>query len=153
MTDPDAWMFAYGSNLDRSQKEDRTGTIREARVCKLPGFRLAFNKRSITHGAAANVVPHADSEVWGVAFLCDPEAVEKMDDYEKGYRQFRVLLQERSGKNLEAFTYIAESSSLCDKCSPSAAYVERIVVGGKHWNLPNEYIASVLALAGASRTG
>jgi cation transport regulator ChaC len=152
VTDTDVWLFAYGSNLDRAQKEDRTGTIREHRVCKLPGFSLAFNKRSIRHGAAANVVPDADSEVWGVAFLCGPKAIKEMNEWEKGYCQRRVLVEERSGQNLDAIAYVAEPSSLCTNCSPSAAYLSMIIGGATYWGLPPKYIASIRARAVSSQS-
>ena len=59
--DDPVWYFAYGSNLDRDQKEARTGAIREARVARLRGYRLAFNKRASKAGRLyANIVPDPD---------------------------------------------------------------------------------------------
>ena len=143
----DLWYFAYGSNLDRSQKVARTGTIREGRVCKLPNFSLIFNKRSTKHGSAANIVAQVGSAVWGVAFRCDGEAIAKMNAWEKGYRQLGVIVEELSGGQLDAITYVAEPSSLSTNSSPSPAYVASILSGAKQWGLPAEYINSIRVLA------
>ena len=43
----DYWHFAYGSNLDPTRKEDRTGLIRKdepPKRARLPNYRFAFNK-------------------------------------------------------------------------------------------------------------
>ncbi len=79
----DRWYFAYGSNLSRDQKQARTGPIRDARRCRLPGYRWVFNKRgSSKNPVFANIVQDAGHEVWGVAYLCGRSAFEKMDTYE-----------------------------------------------------------------------
>ena len=60
----DQWYFAYGSNLFINQKERRTGRIRQAVRCRLPGFRFAFNKRGNGGQVYANIVPDDAAEVW-----------------------------------------------------------------------------------------
>ncbi|SRR6266545_5952383 len=78
----DIWYFAYGSNLSVKQKEQRTGKIRAALRCRLPGHRFAFNKRSRRNELAANILPTPGHDVWGVAYLRGPEAMRLMDRYE-----------------------------------------------------------------------
>ena len=64
MTDAndDVWYFAYGSNLWRDQKQDRTGAIRQGderpRIARLADHRLAFNKRGARGELFANIMPH-----------------------------------------------------------------------------------------------
>ena len=75
----DQWYFAYGSNLDIDQKQARTKGIRQAVRCRLRGYRLACNKRGRNGDVYANIVPDAAAEVWGVIYLCCPDALLKMD--------------------------------------------------------------------------
>ena len=75
-------ILPYGSNLDEEQKVFRTGAIRERRKSRLSGYRFAFNKRGRSGTCFANIMPETDSEVWGVAYLCDENAMTEMDGYE-----------------------------------------------------------------------
>jgi len=67
--DDDVWYFAYGSNLDPYQKENRTGPIREAKRARLPNYRFAFNKiKNIEEKTGyANVMPD-DGQKFGVLY-------------------------------------------------------------------------------------
>jgi hypothetical protein len=82
MQGKDTWYFAYGSNLDAEQKEARTGKIREARRCRAPGYRFAFNKRGVDGSAKANIMPSSGSETWGVVYRCSSDALKEMDRWE-----------------------------------------------------------------------
>ncbi len=91
----DTWYSAYGSNLPVDQKELRTGAIRRAVRCRLPGYRFAFNKRMGSgDGMYANVARDDAAAVWGVAFPCDDKAMAELDRSEgvsRGhYRHERV---------------------------------------------------------------
>src|SRR5215203_2020492 len=91
----DSGYFAYGSNLDIDQKELRTGTIRHAEACRLPGYRFLFNKRGSNGQCFANIVPDRSADVWGVAHLCSPVAMREMDRFEgvAGRHYFRVFVR------------------------------------------------------------
>ncbi len=148
----DVWYFAYGSNLDIDQKQDRTGPIREARRCRLPGHRLAFNKRSKGGQVCANIVPHRGGEVWGVAYRCRPGTLEQMDTYEGvasgHYRQVSVEVVTEAGERLRATTYVAEPGYLCPEARPSQQYAEKIVRGARRHQLPASYVEELVRLAG-----
>jgi cation transport regulator ChaC len=147
----DRWYFAYGSNLSINQKEIRTGTIRKAVRCRLPGFRLAFNKRGSRGEVFANIVPEAGNETWGVIYLCDPRAIEELDVHEgvgKGhYEHTAVTVFDDSGKAYEALTYVACKESVCNPGQPSEAYLSTIVTGARQHALPEAYVAKIKELA------
>lgn len=126
----DTWYFAYGSNLHVDQKELRTGTIRRAEPARLPGYRLAFNKRGSGGRCLANICPDPEREVWGVAYLCSAAALREMDRFEGvaagHYARSSVRVVVRSGELLDALTYVAGSKHLCAEGLPAADYLHRI---------------------------
>ena len=146
-SDRDVWYFAYGSNLWQKQKEGRTGPIHKAIVAHLPGYRLAFNKRSTRHlnRVYANIVPDPDAEVWGVIYECSPEAMCKMDRCEgSGYAREPIGVLIESGEAVEAVTYVATTKSVCQEDDPGEEYLTRIVAGAREHGLPERYIMQEL---------
>ncbi len=147
----DSWYFAYGSNLDIDQKELRTGTIRHAEVCRLPGYRFLFNKRGSNGQRFANIVPDPGAHVWGVAYLCSLAAVEEMDRFEGvgagHYIRMPVRLLTRTDAPRDAVTYIAGAKYLCKEATPTEAYLQKILKGALHHGLPEEYIRFIEAAA------
>jgi cation transport regulator ChaC len=150
-TNGDRWYFAYGSNLFVDQKVERTGSIRQAIRCRLSGFRLAFNKRGKKGQIYANIVPEDSAEVWGVAYLCNPQAFRKMDIPEGvadgHYEHLPVTVALESGEEVEAITYVAGEDFVCEEGKPESWYLDKIVKGAKYHNLPGDYIAQIETLA------
>jgi gamma-glutamylcyclotransferase len=147
----DQWYFAYGSNLLVEQKTNRTGRIRQALRCCLMGYRFAFNKRGNNGQVYANIVPDDSAEVWGVVYLCNPEAMRTMDRYEGvatgNYERIPVTVENESGERIEAITYVAGEDFVCEPGKPSAEYLGKIISGARHHALPEEYVRMIEALA------
>jgi len=148
----DIFLFAYGSNLDPGQKENRTGPIREARRGRLLGYRLAFNKRASTGGVYANIVEQQDQEVWGVVYRCSPHAMRLMDNREGvsggHYRRVDVTVQLEAGGVIEATTYVAGQQFLCTEGRPDPEYLDRLVRGALYHGLSETWIKTIRRLAG-----
>jgi gamma-glutamylcyclotransferase (GGCT)/AIG2-like uncharacterized protein YtfP len=125
----DRWYFAYGSNLDVDQKQRRIGRIRQALRCRLPGYRLAFNKRGQKGQPFANIVPDDNAEVWGVVYLCNPNAMQDMDGDEGvaggHYKHVVVRVVNDLDEELEAITYIAVDEFVCEPGRPSDEYLRK----------------------------
>lgn len=147
----DVWYFAYGSNLSTKQKEDRTGAVREARLARLDGYRIAFNKRGGDGTGKANIVLHQGRVVWGVAYRCSPEALDTMDRYEgvQGGHYFRkhVRVRFESGDEIDAVTYVAGGSFINDSLRPSKEYLNAILDGARQHGLPEDYIREIESAA------
>ncbi len=148
----DRWYFAYGSNLSMDQKEKRTGTIRCAIRCRLPGHRLAFNKRGEAPGQVyANIMPAETTEVWGVAYLCNATALRQMDRYEGvsigHYHRIEVQVITEEGQRLPALTYVATQDFVWSEGRPSEAYLKQILAGARDHGLPDFYIRAIEDLA------
>ncbi len=151
-TESDCWYFAYGSNLFPRRKVRRTGPIRRKLRCRLPGYRLAFNKRGSAGDVKANIVPDAESEVWGVIYLCSPLAMEKLD-WEEGvhdghYRRIQVEVLTEQEKAVSAVTYQATEQWTCAEERPCPSYAQLVIAGAEHHGLPPEYIQQLRRLAG-----
>jgi 5'-nucleotidase len=147
----DTWYFAYGSNLSRERKAERTGELRQAVRCRLHGYRLAFNKRPQQgEGACASIVRDPASTVWGVAYLCDEQAIDALDGYEgvEGghYRRETVEVVGDAGEQLTALTYVAGLDHLCDGELPRPEYLQLILDGAREHGLPEGYVVWLEAL-------
>jgi gamma-glutamylcyclotransferase len=146
----DQWYFAYGSNLFVEQKVERTGRIRQAIRCRLKGYRFAFNKRG-TGQIYANIVPDVTAEVWGVVYLCNPDAFREMDKREGvaggHYKRLPVTVEHDSGEKVDAVAYVAGEMFVCDPGKPKDEYLNKIISGARHHALPEEYVMMIEALA------
>lgn len=147
----DRWYFAYGSNLDVDQKTLRTGAIRCARRAKLLGYRFAFNKRGSNGNVYANIFPESNSVVWGVVYLCCPDAIHEMDCNEGvsggHYQHVSVTVVLEDGTDANALTYIAGDHFVCDVGRPKPVYLQKILRGAQHHGLPTDYIEEIERIA------
>ena len=149
----DRWYFAYGSNMSIDRKTDRTDTIRQAEVVCLKGYRLAFNKRADNGKEVyANIVLSPGDEVWGVAYRCNPKAIETLDQVEGvssgHYHRQQVDLATRAGDTLHAETYIAGADYVVEETPPSDDYLGHLLEGAESHRLPGDYIAMIKRIAG-----
>lgn len=148
----DTWYFAYGSNLSKDRKQQRTGLIRSSRKVRLANYRLAFNKAANGGGVYANIVEQAGSEVWGVVYLCNPEAMAKLDLNEGvmggHYEQVQITVEMEDGTRYEADTYVAGERFVVAEEKPTDEYFGFIVNGASEHGLPLEYIQNLKLLAG-----
>jgi gamma-glutamylcyclotransferase (GGCT)/AIG2-like uncharacterized protein YtfP len=139
------WYFAYGSNLDPrtflGRRRMRPAAVRTAR---LRGYRLVFDL-PIGPGerAVANVEPHPDSLIHGVAYQLSVEQAAFLDQSEGvpqgAYRRIEVDLELGDDSSLRAFTY--ESSRRTGGRKPSRRYLGLLLHGAQHHGLAPEWIA------------
>ena len=148
----DSWYFAYGSNLSKGRKQERTGLIRRAVRARLRNCRLAFNKEASGGGVYANVVPEEGSEVWGVIYLCNPTAMTQLDRHEGvmggHYDRVTVTVELEDGSLCDAETYIAGEDYIVSEGIPDDWYLDFILTGAIQHELPEDYIADIKRLAG-----
>jgi gamma-glutamylcyclotransferase (GGCT)/AIG2-like uncharacterized protein YtfP len=151
MSNNDIFYFAYGSNLDALRKEERTGRIREAKKARLTGYRLTFNKRADNGAVYANVVCEPGSEVWGVVYLCAPETLDRLDDFEGvsggHYERSPVEVEIADGGVVQAIIYVAGAKFICMEGRPTASYLGHIIDGARGHGLPDAYIKHVERIA------
>lgn len=137
-------------------------TIRERVVGATPAgtalrrhHQLAFTLPSKRWtGRAADVLRAAGSGVWGVLWeLPDWGAP---DEFEKRYNrsEFDVLRfghGDQTGTPARAFTYTVKPEHRSpDEAPPAPAYLERMVQGAQHGDLPSDYIGFLKSYAGSA---
>ncbi|HHY10218.1 MAG TPA: gamma-glutamylcyclotransferase [Firmicutes bacterium] len=116
--------FAYGSNMDRKQMEERTFTAKFKGPARIRGYKFMINRRGV-----ASIVPDPARFVEGILWEISP-ADEKMLDSFEGvaggyYTKETILVQERAtGLMLAALVYIGAES---EPGRPREGYLEKII--------------------------
>ena len=143
----DVVYFAYGSNLDVDQMQERCPSSRPLVPVHLPGHRLSFTHLSKRWGGgAADILPDEGEHVWGALYVLEPEDLERLDRFEAGYEQLRVRVIEVDGNERSAITYTARKKGSFD---PTDEYVAKLLCWGEHWGFPAAYLTRIRQLRSA----
>lgn len=144
--------FAYGSNMDWQQMQERCPSARFVSVARLPNHKLAFTRKSVRRGCGvADAVPEHGRELWGVVYEIDDPDRHSLDAAE-GYRAGRkknaywrrerpVLLNGDGRRPMNTAVYFADPQPRPPL--PNAHYKELIISGARHWHLPVAYIRAL----------
>jgi gamma-glutamylcyclotransferase (GGCT)/AIG2-like uncharacterized protein YtfP len=121
--------FAYGSNLNLEQMQNRCpDSVPVARVI-LKGYQLCFNH-------VADIVKKEGGVVHGAIYTVSQADIENLDIYE-GYPQFytkiQVMVEDDQGNTHEAFAYVMTQKGSRE---PSEVYYNIIKQGYQDWLLP-----------------
>jgi len=135
--------FAYGSNLHFPQLQERAPSARALGVAQLPGYRLAFTRKSTRwNGLAADVVPDPTASVYGALYSLHVEDLAGLDRSEFqgiGYRRVSVEpIFASTGAPITAFTY--EVINRQPEGKPPPAYLARIIEGARATGLPASWL-------------
>jgi gamma-glutamylcyclotransferase (GGCT)/AIG2-like uncharacterized protein YtfP len=145
-----AYVFAYGSNLDALQMRDRCPSAVLLACAWLKGHRLAFvgsSRRWGGCGVATVQRGRGRSAVAGAVYVMSPTDMMRLDRFEgtpKVYvrRKVDVLLEE--GKVLTCWTYQHRSAELAE---PAGSYVGRILRGYRALQLPKHAVHAAVSRA------
>ena len=135
------WYFAYGSNLKRSHLKKIIGEWKHEHCAVLKNFTLSFAKGYGKYNSGyANIKPHPDTQVEGVAYLITEQQFKKLDAYEEVglgvYRRASVIV-ETNVDSFSATTY-KMNKEIC-LLPPSSNYL-KIVLNGLREHGYNRYI-------------
>jgi len=131
--------FAYGSNLDALQMQERCPTSAPVFRARLHGFRLDFTHYSTRwRGGAADVVSQAGDVVWGVVYRMHEGDLDLLDHFESGYERVALEVADDDGTLHRVVSYSVLAK---DSHPPSDVYIEKMLRWGRHWGLPEEYLA------------
>jgi cation transport regulator ChaC len=138
--------FAYGSNLLENEIRKKLNYVQlePYERAYLPGWRLVFDKHSQRRlGDAANLVQDSTSMVWGFVYRLDERGVALLEEQERGYQQERVDVRLQSvadtPSDVAAFTFVSKSPCP-EACGPPSSYLNLIISGAEHRQLPADYI-------------
>jgi gamma-glutamylcyclotransferase (GGCT)/AIG2-like uncharacterized protein YtfP len=131
----DILYFAYGSNMDQSQMEERCPQAKLIGQGKLAGFKFIINRRGV-----ATVVPNPDKDVYGLLWRLNGTDEASLDEYEgvpTNYRKKSVTIELPDQTNTSAMIYVATNDS---PGTPRNLYMEKIKTAAEGHNLSPEYI-------------
>ncbi len=144
--------FAYGSNMDEKQMEERGVAFVERVHATLEGYALCFNKLSTKYHntGVANVVSDQHAKTEGVLYTlyeADLGALDRYEGYPTHYTREELMVTLDSGQRTSAMVYIAKLEKVVAGLKPSAEYIQHLLAGRKL--LSEEYIKMLQAVATA----
>jgi hypothetical protein len=142
--------FAYGSNLLDSEIRRHAPDAESVGVAFLVGYRLVFNKHSVSRGGdAASMEESPSSVVWGYLYRLGDRDRAGLTRREKGYERKAVAVQRVLGRrsrtvSTPAFTFVGQS--VCpERCGPSASYLALVIKGARSRKLPQKHVEAIAA--------
>ncbi len=151
---PDRTYFAYGSNMNPDQMDFRCPGALAIGTATLKNYRFIINNREVASVIPddGDDVPDVGNCVIGILWSISEDHERTLDQCEGidsnfYYRDFVHVETEDSGK-IEALIYIASDSA---EGTPREGYLEKILAGAEHFNLPTDYIEKLRSWGEESR--
>lgn len=139
--------FAYGSNMSRARLEDRVGSVRDLGRARLNAYRHGFSKLGSDGTGKGNIErPQPDrldgEQVWGVLYEIDERQLERLHDFEFGYRSRALEIRLDAGRRLSTVSY--EALEPKPGLVPTPEYLEHYRQGMLEHGIPAGYVDAVL---------
>lgn len=157
--------FAYGSNLDPDQMRERCPDSQIVGLAVLPDHKLTFPLYSQRWGGGAAGVTHEHGgTVWGALYELSESDLASLDRYEHWigpgdhhnlYDRDLVtveLTRPDDGsvpRRVRAITYFART---LNPTPPTRRYMDTVLKGARHHQLPAEYVEWLESVEVASET-
>jgi gamma-glutamylcyclotransferase (GGCT)/AIG2-like uncharacterized protein YtfP len=139
MTEQTQYYFGYGSNLSKEQMAIRCPESKYYASGTLSGYSWLINERGY-----ASIKPSESDFVLGEIFTLSQQDVDYLDIYESVeegmYLKTNLSVQTSKG-TIDCLVYIASDST---PGTPQEEYVERINIGIKSANLPDDYVQKAI---------
>ena len=139
MTEQTQYYFGYGSNLSQEQMVIRCPEAKYYASGTLSGYSWLINTRGY-----ASIKPSDSDFVLGEIFTLSQQDVDYLDIYEsveEGMYLKSNLSVETSKGTIDCLVYIASDST---PGIPQDEYIERINLGIKSANLPDDYVQKAI---------
>ena len=139
MTEQTQYYFGYGSNLSKEQMAIRCPESKYYASGTLSGYSWLINTRGY-----ASIKPSDSNFVLGEIFTLSQQDVDYLDIYEsveEGMYLKSNLSVETSKGTIDCLVYIASDST---PGIPQDEYIERINLGIKSANLPDDYVQKAI---------
>lgn len=146
---PTVHYLAYGSNLHPLRLAARVPSARAVGIVEMPGYLLAFHKRSID-GSGKCLIYTEEGEhhkMYGVLYKFDDREKANLDALEgsgNGYCEQLVQFP-LNGETYTPYIYVAQSTHIDPALIPYHWYKNLVLAGAKYHNFPAEYIAVIEA--------
>jgi len=128
--------FAFGSNMDKQQMEDRDVEFSDMQKGIMRDWKLVFNKRKWKEDGVgfANIVPEFGSTVEGIIYKINENTIQTLDDQEgvpKAYHKKTMLVENSNKEFVDCIVYIANHSRTDNYIKPKKEYLDRLLKGKK----------------------
>lgn len=150
MTQATVWYFAYASNMNREQFQQRAGAVGEEKNARLDNYALNFDKVARGGSGTANVVPTEGQVVHGVLYRVSEQQLKALDRYEgvpEHYRRSQATVMDADGNKINAQLYLARK--VRKGLKPDRYYLQRIITGAEEHGLPADYIEGLKGIVPA----
>lgn len=128
------YYFAYASNLNKKQMQERDPEARPRFKATLPNYKLVFTGWSRQlRGGCANLRSSRGDRVRGAVYEVSDTGMRRLEKHEAGYTRLNVTVFDEDNEPHEAVTFI--NSAQRDDSVPSREYAEVIRQGYKDWGI------------------
>ena len=129
--------FAYGSNLNKKQMQERCPDSKPLFTAVLPNYKLIFVGWSRQwKGAVASIKTSRGDRVRGAVYEISEQCLRKLDRFEgypQNYNRLKVIVFGEDDEAIEAITYI--KAGQIEEGQPSKEYLAVIQQGLRDWRL------------------
>ncbi len=133
--------FAYGSNMNKEQIQERCPSALLLGVASLIGYRLAFTIYSPARlCGCADIVPTPGAVVFGLLYEMTKDDMSALDTFEghpEHYRRTMVTVQDANMQEHTAFSYDVVTKQ--EGLLPSRHYLGLLRDAAKEYEFPEEY--------------
>jgi gamma-glutamylcyclotransferase (GGCT)/AIG2-like uncharacterized protein YtfP len=128
------YYFAYGSNLNQKQMQERCPDSKPMFTAILPNYKLVFVGWSRKwRGGVASIKSFRGDRVRGAIYEVSEQCLQRLDRYESDYKRFKVTVVGEDDELIEAITYI--KAGQLEEAPPSKEYLAVIQQGLRDWRL------------------
>jgi len=135
--------FAYNANIDPKRIETIAPGATFEFIAHLPEWKMEF---TILNGSGGlpNVRPVPGNTVWGAIFSVPDRQLAAIDEQEAAEGRVRTTTQamDRQGRRHDVVTHVSSADADAD-LQPEKPYLRLMVQGGRHWDLPMGWVASL----------
>ncbi len=146
---PTVYYLAYGSNLHPLRLAERVPSACVVGVVEMPGYLLAFHKRSIDGSGKCLIYTEQGEhhKMYGVLYEFDARDKANLDALEgsgKGYCEQLVQFP-LNGETYTPYIYVAQSTHIDQTLIPYHWYKNLVLAGARYHNLSAQYVAAIEA--------
>lgn len=128
------YYFAYASNLNKKQMQERCPESKPLYKATLPNYKLIFADWSRQlRGGKATIVLFRGEKVLGAVYEVSEQCLNRLDKFETSYNRTKVNVFDEDGESVEAVTHI--KSGQPQEAKPSQEYLATIQQGYRDWGL------------------
>lgn len=139
-------VFAYTAQMSPARLAESAPSAEFKFIAHLPETRLVFPiKDGNWNGGLPSVRAESGNTVWGAVFEVPSKDLGALNAVEssEGRRpsgDFKAV--DRAGRSHKVVTHVA-SGDTDNEHTPSREYMEMVVGGARHWNLPTGWVAGL----------